>query len=75
MKRVFALVLILGLGTFMLRAQRELDPFDQNVTTGPEVGERIPDFQAPDQFGNQRDLDSVSGPDGAMVFLYRSADW
>lgn len=75
MKRFSAIILVLVFGTFVLLAQRELDPFDRNVKTGPEVGERIPDFRAPDQFGDQRDLDSVSGPNGAMVFVYRSADW
>ena len=75
MKRFSAVLLIVGFGSFMLLAQRELDPFDQDVKTGPEVGERIPDFRAPDQAGIERDLNSVNGPNGAMVFVFLSADW
>ena len=48
-------------------AQRQQDPFDQNPGTGPEVGERIPDFRAPEQGGRMVDFDSVKGPNGAMV--------
>ena len=75
MKRFSALLLIVGFGTLVLLAQRELDPFDQDVKTGPEVGERIPNFRASDQAGIERDLASVNGPNGAMVFVFRSADW
>ncbi len=42
---------------------------------GPQVGERVPDFEMVDQFGNMRDLESVMGPNGAMLLFHRSADW
>ena len=48
---------------------------DKNMTTGPEIGERIPDFSALDQHGVRRSFDDIKGPNGALVFFFRSADW
>jgi hypothetical protein len=42
---------------------------------GPQVGERVPDFSLPDQTGVARTLRSVMGSKGAMLVLFRSADW
>ena len=45
------------------------------MISGPEVGERIPQFEARDQNRNLVSLDDVMGPNGAMVVFVRSADW
>ena len=45
------------------------------MVSGPEIGERIPDFEALDQNGNLVSLSNVMGPNGAMVVFVRSADW
>ena len=42
---------------------------------GPQVGERVPDFSLPDQSGRARTLQSIMGPNGAMLVFVRSADW
>lgn len=42
---------------------------------GPQVGDIVPDFSAPDQFGRTQTLKSVLGPNGAMLVFNRSADW
>lgn len=42
---------------------------------GPQVGERVPDFTLRDQSGATRTLASVLGPEGALLVLFRSADW
>ena len=42
---------------------------------GPKVGERVPDFELKDQSGKTRNLDSIMGPQGAMLVFIRSADW
>lgn len=47
----------------------------RGMTSGPGVGERIPDFEALDQHGNLVSLSDVMGPSGAMVVFIRSADW
>jgi hypothetical protein len=43
--------------------------------TGPAVGQRVPDFTLPDQFGNQRSLHDLMGPEGLLLVFSRSADW
>ena len=48
---------------------------DDNWTTGPAVGERIPDFQGVDQNGVSRSFNDIKGPNGAYVLFHRSADW
>ena len=48
---------------------------DANMTTGPEVGERIPMFAATDQNGVRRSFADIKGPNGAMILFHRSADW
>lgn len=45
------------------------------VQTGPEVGTRMPAFEAPDQNGKVHSLQSLLGPKGAVLVFYRSADW
>lgn len=45
------------------------------VRTGPEAGSHVPKFEAPDQNGRTQTLSSVSGPKGALLVFYRSADW
>ena len=49
--------------------------YAQNIKTGPEVGQLIPDFSAVDQDGRTQTLESIKGPKGAMLVFFRSADW
>ena len=42
---------------------------------GPQVGEHVPDFSLKDQHGKTWTLQSILGPNGAMLVFYRSADW
>lgn len=42
---------------------------------GPQVGERVPDFQLTDQTGKIQTLQSIMGRRGAMLVFLRSADW
>ena len=44
-------------------------------STGPAVGQQIPDFTAPDQNGRLQSLKTIIGPKGAMLVFHRSADW
>jgi len=53
----------------------EIPAGNENWKTGPELGERIPDFAALDQNGVRRTFDQIKGPNGALVFFFRSADW
>ncbi len=47
----------------------------RGMVSGPEIGERIPDFEALDQNGYLVSLSDVMGPEGAVVVFVRSADW
>jgi hypothetical protein len=42
---------------------------------GPQVGQRIPDFNLKDQQGRPQTFQSIMGPKGAMLVFIRSADW
>lgn len=43
--------------------------------TGPAIGEQVPDFTLPDQYGAQRTLQDLMGPKGLLLVFSRSADW
>jgi hypothetical protein len=45
------------------------------ASLGPQVGEKIPDFALPDQYGRIQTLDTIMGERGAMLVFHRSADW
>jgi hypothetical protein len=45
------------------------------VATGPDVGTRVPDFQAVDARNHVQTLKSIMGPKGALLVFFRSADW
>jgi len=47
----------------------------QSIKTGPEAGQTVPAFSAPDQEGRNQTLKSIMGPKGAMLVFFRSADW
>ena len=62
---------VLAQGNFL----KDIPAQSVGMVSGPEIGERIPDFEAYDQNENLVGLDDVMGPNGAMVIFHRSADW
>ncbi len=75
---VCALVLSVSLLNFS-NSQEEGYVFDtapdmDNWTTGPEVGDTVPEIVGTDQHGNQRNFADIKGPNGAYVIFHRSAD-
>ena len=42
---------------------------------GPQIGEQAPNFSLPDQNGQIHTLESIMGPNVAMLLFHRSADW
>ncbi len=72
-------VILFGVGSFLLQSRTPIDmqsrtPIDV-ASLGPQVGERVPDFELKDQFGKTHSLDSIMGSNGAMLLFHRSADW
>jgi hypothetical protein len=66
------------------RTGQKVDPADwkdfvraQNdeLKTGPNVGERVPDFELGDQNGKQWSLRDLMGRNGLLLVFTRSADW
>lgn len=43
--------------------------------TGPDVGQKIPAFEARDQNGKEQTLATLRGPKGLVLLFVRSADW
>jgi hypothetical protein len=48
---------------------------NDQYATGPEPGQRIPDFALSDQHGVLRWLPNLTGPNGLLLVFHRSADW
>ena len=73
-KILIALAVVAGISssTILLAVERE-----QVVVSnlGPQIGEQVPDFVLFDQFGELQNLESIMGPNGAMILFHRSADW
>jgi hypothetical protein len=54
---------------------RHLWATNDGYTTGPELGERIPEFALADQLGVVRNLHDLTGPNGLLLVFHRSAEW
>ena len=70
---------LFGGGSFLMQSRTQVNmqsrtPIDV-ASLGPQVGEEVPAFSLPDQNGNLRTLESISGQKGAMLLFHRSADW
>ena len=70
---------LFGGGSFLMQSRTQVNmqsrtPIDV-ASLGPQGGEEVPAFSLPDQNGNLRTLESISGQKGAMLLFHRSADW
>lgn len=45
------------------------------MTLGPSLGQPLIAFEARDQNGKLQTLDSLKGPNGLVLVIFRSADW
>ena len=50
-------------------------PASQEFPTGPEIGERLPEFSLPNQNGEMVDYHADRGGSKSIVVFYRSAVW
>ena len=69
-----AFALVVAFGVASLPAQSPRTRVDVSKL-GPQVGERVPDFNLMDATGKEWTLQSIMGPKGAMLVFFRSADW
>ena len=74
-------VMALGVGWRAMQSRTPIDVAMQSRTPisvaslGPQVGEQVPAFSLPDQNGQVQTLESILGPNGAILLFHRSADW
>ena len=67
---------MLGVWSQTSSAQQPAAPRTIDVSKlGPQVGQTIPDFHLKDQSGREWTRQSDTGPKGAMIVFFRSADW
>ncbi len=66
-----ALAVMVGVGCGVTQSRTPIDV----ASAGPQVGEQVPAFSLPDQNGQVQTLDSILGPNGAILLFHRSADW
>ncbi|HEX5228733.1 MAG TPA: hypothetical protein VFW44_13530 [Bryobacteraceae bacterium] len=55
--------------------ERHVQATNDGYATGPEPGERVPNFALPDQHGSIRGIEDLAGPGGLFLVFHRSADW
>lgn len=48
---------------------------NDDLKTGPRIGEKVPDFTLPDQSGKRWSRHDLMGPHGLLLVFVRSADW
>jgi cytochrome oxidase Cu insertion factor (SCO1/SenC/PrrC family) len=64
------------LASLLLTAtQAAAPPRPDPMNLGPSVGQSLIAFEAKDQNGTLRTLDSLKGPNGLVLVFFRSADW
>jgi len=54
---------------------RHVQATNDAYATGPDPGERVPDFALPDHTGSMRGMKDLTGPGGLFLVFHRSADW
>ena len=54
---------------------KHVNATNDNYTTGPDLGQRIPDFGLPDENGVLKSLADLTGSNGLLLVFHRSADW
>jgi hypothetical protein len=67
-----------------MRSGGKVDPADwkdfvraqnDDLKTGPNIGERAPEFELGDENGKQWSLHDLMGRNGLLLVFTRSADW
>ena len=55
--------------------ESQLQNLPRQTSTGPEIGERLPDIALLDQRGNAVSVESARGNRRALVVIHRSLHW
>jgi peroxiredoxin len=69
--RLFKLFLVLNITWLTLLCHAE----QKSIEVGPEIGATIPQLNLLDQFSNRQEINNILGEKGAIITVFRSADW
>ena len=69
---LFVTMVVMALSFAVIAQERQAIDI---AALGPQVGDEVPDFSLPDQFGEIQTLQSIMGEQGAMIVFHRSANW
>jgi hypothetical protein len=69
---LFVAMVVMALSSAVIAQERQAIDI---AGLGPKVGDQVPDFSLPDQFGEIQTLESIMGEQGAMIVFHRSANW
>ena len=69
---LFVAMVVMALSSAVIAQERQAIDI---AALGPQVGDEVPDFSLPDQFGEIQTLQSIMGEQGAMIVFHRSANW
>ena len=74
---IYMLLLFSSASSFSQDSKNNRYPIDAELgfSTGPAIGEKVPEFSLPNQFGKIKSLKDLVGEKGAVLNMYRSADW
>ena len=74
---IFMILLFSSAISFSQDSKNNHYPIDGELgfSTGPAIGEKVPEFSLPNQFGKIQSLKDLVGEKGAVLNMYRSADW
>ena len=74
---IFMLLLFSSAISFSQDSKNNHYPIDPELgfSTGPAIGEKIPEFNLPDQSGELINLKDLIGKKGVVIDFHRSAEW
>ncbi len=75
MRMRFAVAIAIAIAATVTLNSQEARTRIEVETLGPQIGDRIPGFQLQDSTGTTQTLESLTGPEGALIVFSRSADW
>jgi hypothetical protein len=75
MKIMVAVLFLVGLHALASAQENTLTNHAVPPSVGLEIGQQVPAFALPDQFGHEHSNETLKGSKGTVLLFFRSADW